>query len=91
MYIKPCPECGRNPKIYDCISNPKFKNGIRRRFCICPGYCSVIPREDGLYTFYFKYDGDGDDNVIYKEWNAAIQCYLDNVNKPWYEREYKWR
>ena len=58
---------------------------------MCPGYCSVIPREDKLYTFCFEYDGDGDDNVIYKEWNAAIQCYLDNVNKPWYEKEYKWR
>lgn len=55
---------------------------MRKWFAICPRW---------QWEISVEYDGDGDDNVIYKEWNAAIQCYLDNVNKPWCEREYKWR
>lgn len=90
MYVTPCPKCGREPKIEECLPNRKYKNGIRRRICMCPNYCSVIP-QNNMYSFMFTFEGDGDDNVIYKEWNKAIKCYLNNINKPWYERNYNWR
>lgn len=91
MYVTPCPKCGRIPVIHEGIRIKNYKNGIRRRFCLCPNYCSVIPRSDELYTFSFEFDGEGDDNAIFKEWNKAVKCYLENVEKPWFERTYEWR
>jgi hypothetical protein len=71
MYVKPCPICGRMPKITEGRS---FKDGTRRRFIKCPNYCSVITPDRN--TFFNQssmiYIGDGDDNAIYSLWNKRL-------------------
>jgi hypothetical protein len=73
MYIKPCPKCGRMPKITEGHS---FKNGTRRRFIGCPNYCSVLEPQNLYHTFAYScwntYIGDGDDNAIYSLWNERL-------------------
>ena len=77
MYVKPCPKCGRMPKITEGRS---FKDGTRRRFIKCPNYCSVITpdritfsfRPFGLNDCSIMYIGDGDDNAIYSLWNKRL-------------------
>lgn len=74
MYIKPCPKCGRLPKITE---GRPCKNGARRRFIGCPNYCSVLetqknPYHTLAYSFYNTYIGDGDDNAIYSLWNERL-------------------
>lgn len=69
MLIKPCPKCGKTPKIYECIP---FNDGVRRRLCSCPKNCSVL-WFNGLSDFYFIFRGDGDDNTIYSLWNKHIK------------------
>lgn len=86
MFVEKCPKCGRNPKITECV---RFKNGIRRKLCGCPNYCSVITRKNRLYTPWFEFDGEGDDNSIFKVWNEAISLYKENEPKDWFHREYK--
>lgn len=82
MFVKPCPKCGRQPKIEDITWN-----GKKRYACHCPKLCSVIPRIfTKTYTFGFIYNGDCDNNFIFKYWNKAIEIYENNKNKPWYEQ-----
>lgn len=68
MKIKPCPKCGRAPKIYEGI---RLNDGVRRRLCMCPKMCSVLPI-GGLKLFLFVFRGDGDDNAIFSVWNKCI-------------------
>lgn len=89
MFVEPCPKCGRQPKIMDCMVIENYKNGIRRRMCTCSNLCSIIPGSDRLNTFGFIFEGNGDDNMIFKRWNDAITLYKENLNKSWYERVYK--
>lgn len=86
MFVEPCPKCGRQPIIDDYCSH----NGIRRRGCICPRYCSVVPGYDHLNSCGFVFLGDGDDNDIFKRWNKAIAQFKSNQNKRWFEEEYDW-
>ena len=83
MFVEPCPKCGRLPKIVECCVNQKYKNGIRRRLCECPNLCSVIPCKDGLNHGWFEFDGDGDANVMYRQWNLAIMMRRGGIK---YER-----
>lgn len=73
MYVKPCPKCGRTPKINDCISNKE-----RVRVIYCPNFCSLPHCFDNrrsekmISTFMLRYVGDGDDNSIFKVWNDVV-------------------
>lgn len=71
MRIEPCPRCGRTPVIEEL---PELRRGIRRRMCHCPQLCSVIPYRYH-YQFVFIYEGDGDDNGIFRNWNNAVRFY----------------
>ena len=81
MRIMPCPACGRQPKIIECVSY----TDKRRRMCGCPKYDSILPGRNGFKCSFFVYIGDGDDNDIYKLWNAAIEYYNKNKDtiKGW--------
>ena len=79
-----CPVCGRQPKIIECVSY----TDKRRRMCICPKYDGILPGRNGLRQSFFVYVGDGDDNDIYKLWNAAIEYYNKNKDIIKY-RSYK--
>lgn len=70
MKIKPCPRCGRTPKIYDCITG---KNGIRRRMVCCPNICQVISTSfPHQYDNWFIHLGSEDDYTLFKEWNERV-------------------
>lgn len=73
MKIKPCPVCGRKPKIRECVA---LKGQKRRRMIGCPNYCTVITLNDHYHApikdSWFIYIGDGDDNTLYKIWNDRI-------------------
>lgn len=69
MKIKPCPKCGRAPKIYEGI---RRDDGVRRRLCMCPKMCSVLSI-GGLKLPLFVFRGDGDDNAVYSLWNKLIK------------------
>ena len=81
MRIIPCPVCGRQPKITECVS---YTNK-RRRMCGCPNYDSILPGRNGFRQSFFIYVGDGDDNDIYKLWNVAVEFYNKNkdIIKCW--------
>ena len=81
MYITACPICGKQPKIDECV---RYKNN-RRRLCGCPNYDSILPGRNGFTQSFFIYVGDGDDNDIYKLWNAAVEYYNKNkdIIKCW--------
>ena len=71
MKIKPCPKCGRKPKIRECVS----VNQKRKRLVGCPNYCSVITSDDPyrrVKDSWFVHIGNEDDNFIYKLWNDRI-------------------
>lgn len=74
MRITPCPVCGRQPKIIECVSY----TDKRRRMCRCPSYDGILPGPNGFKRSFFVYVGDGDDNDIYKLWNKAIEYYNQN-------------
>lgn len=78
MIVKKCPKCGRFPTVSEAFTIKKYKNGIRRRLCGCPNYCSVLPCKDKLDRFFFVFEGDGDDNMIFRVWNKAIDAYKHN-------------
>lgn len=84
MFIKPCPKCGRNPKIEDIVR----RDIRRRRICSCPKLCSVIPSKYNWVTFEFCYNGDGDDNRILKQWNNAIEMYEKEEGKDFWDKHY---
>lgn len=87
MRINSCPRCGRQPQIIECVTSKR--NGyLRRRMVECPSLCSVIPGRDHLCHFGFIYEGDGDDNTIFKAWNAAIDRFNENQSKSWMEHDY---
>ena len=70
MIIKPCPKCGRNPKInrfYDANRIPKCS--IK-----CPNLCSVV-KDNHLTYFALIYKGNFDDNALYRKWNQIIDFY----------------
>ena len=70
MIIKPCPYCGRTPKIVECVS---FRLGSRRRLVECPNLCSVIKNENHEYpTIWFIEDYNCDDNTLFKKWNERL-------------------
>lgn len=73
MYIKPCPCCGRMPKITE---GRVFKDGTRRRFIGCPNYCTVLWAQNFNNGFpktsYCVFTGPGDSNTIYKIWNEKL-------------------
>ena len=76
MFIKPCPYCGRMPKIMECVS---WRPGSRRRMVACPNLCSVIRNEDHKYrwwpntaTIWFVEGYDCDDNTLFKKWNEML-------------------
>lgn len=73
MIIKPCPCCGRMPKIVECVSR---RLGSRRRIVECPNLCSVIRDENHKYswqsTIWFVEDYDCDDNTLFKKWNEML-------------------
>ena len=72
MIVKPCPICGRKPKITNCIL---CKDGIRQRLIHCPNYCAVL-NEKSIHGFspstFYTYIGNEDDNAVYKEWNNLL-------------------
>lgn len=71
MFVKPCPKCGRMPKIIDCVP---YKKGIRKRLIGCPNFCSVIKKNNFLYgTWYIIWYGNEDNNTLYKEWNNSLK------------------
>ena len=74
MRIIPCPVCGRQPKITECVSY----TDKRRRMCSCPNYDGILPGYDGFKHSFFVYLGEGDNNDIYKLWNNAIEYYNQN-------------
>lgn len=81
MYIEPCPYCGRKPKIIECRVT---KDGRRRRIIGCQNYCSVLkPQDNGPWDrsnlYYIVWTGDGDNNMLYKKWNASIDKENDNA------------
>lgn len=95
MHVLPCPECGRKPKIVDCIPGVLGRiangKGQRKRICHCPNNCSVIP-SGYVEHFYFEFLGEGDDNEIYKLWNKAVGRYLHNKDLKWRDKDFSdWR
>ena len=74
MHIMPCPVCGRQPKITECVSY----TDKRRRMCSCPNYDGILPSYNGGKRSFFIYIGEGDNNDIYKLWNNAIEYYNQN-------------
>ena len=85
MRINACPKCGRQPKIEEWWTI----NGVRRRGCHCPNFCSVVPSSKShLDTYGFGYLGEGDDNAIYKLWNLATDKYSASIRVPWYKRDW---
>lgn len=73
MRIIPCPECGRMPKIYQCVPS---KQGVQRRLIQCPNFCSVIDVGKSRDVPFLEYVGDGDDNMVYKKWNESVDVRL---------------
>ena len=74
MYIKPCPRCGRLPKIQEGC---KRKNGDRFYIIGCPNYCYVLQREDKhpwceTKSAYLAIEGDYDYNYMYRRWNEEL-------------------
>lgn len=82
MIVKPCPKCGRMPKIIECVNR---KTSKRRRMCHATCYHSYLDKTilrkfpevekswDGFFkTSHFVFLGEGDDNTIYKIWNEAL-------------------
>lgn len=81
MYVESCPYCGRKPKIRECYVT---EDGRRRRIIGCPNYCWVLKPQDNGYwdlriRFYIVWTGDGDDNMLYKKWNASIDKENNNA------------
>ncbi len=79
MFVKPCPKCGRKPKIQE----GKSRNGHRFYMIGCPNYCYVL-RPD-LNDYWNNYGGFGfmnrsrlcfneniDHNAMYKKWNEEL-------------------
>jgi len=83
MIVKPCPICGRMPKIEEC----RPINSKRRRLCFVSCYHSAIPNK-WHYSPWFIYTGDGDNNSIYKIWNRAITVYEEDKDLDWCEKRY---
>lgn len=70
MRVKPCPCCGRIPKIVDGVA---CKDGRRRRIIHCPNYCSVLGHTWTDRDYMIVHDGNEDDNVIYRKWNESLK------------------
>ena len=72
MYIKPCPSCGRMPKIHE---GRRRQNGKHFYAIGCPNYCWVLkPQEcdSWHYTATLYFEGDYDYNSLYKQWNESL-------------------
>lgn len=68
MYIKPCPVCGRMPKIHE---GRRRQNGKHFYVIGCPNYCWVLKNYwNHVTTLYFE--GDYDYNYLYKQWNESL-------------------
>jgi hypothetical protein len=73
MFVKPCPECGRNCK----ITEGAMRNGHRFYIVGCPNYCWVLKpqkREDKWKpgVSWITFEGDYDYNTMYKKWNEEL-------------------
>lgn len=74
MIVKPCPKCGRFPKIEECAPS---KNGTRRRMVIVNCYHPCV-YDIGKYSNnckrpWFVWEGEGDDNTLFREWNKRME------------------
>ena len=74
MYIKPCPKCGRMPKIHEGC---RRKNGNRFYLIGCPNYCLVLKEEDSSPWYrptrsWLAIEGTYDNNYIYRRWNEEL-------------------
>ena len=74
MYIKPCPRCGRIPKIREGC---RRKNGNRFYLIGCPNYCCVLkPQHNNPWDWHNKWaieiQGNYDDNYMYRRWNEEL-------------------
>lgn len=70
MIIKPCPRCGRLPKIKEGC---RRKNGNRFYMIGCPNLCSVLGMRDRWPAAWLSLEGDYDYNMIYKKWNEELK------------------
>lgn len=77
MYIKPCPRCGRLPK----ISEGRARNGHRFYMIGCPNYCDVLrpdpndpwePHHGHFNRNDVCINEDVDYNAMYKKWNEEL-------------------
>jgi hypothetical protein len=72
MFVKPCPKCGRSPKITEGVA----RNGHRAYFIGCPNFCSVLkPKHNDKYDWSNRWiliNEDCDYNTLYKKWNEEL-------------------
>lgn len=73
MRIKPCPSCGRAPKIRE----GRMRNEHRFYLIGCPNYCNVLkPQNNYKYCIPSKctiiINDDIDYNAMYKKWNEEL-------------------
>lgn len=74
MFVKSCPRCGRQPKIYRAVSR---KDGAKRWMVYCPNLCMVLkPNEYSVSRWCNNSTllvvGDYDNNALYKLWNESL-------------------
>jgi hypothetical protein len=73
MRIKPCPNCGRLPKIEEGC---RRANGNRFYTIGCPNYCWVLKpqklEDNWRYVSWLSIEGDVDYNTMYKKWNEEL-------------------
>ena len=71
MYVKPCPHCGRLPKIEE---GNRRKNGNRFYMIGCPNYCWVFKpqKKEDMSLSWLCFEGDYDYNTLYKRWNEEV-------------------
>lgn len=75
MIIKPCPRCGRKPKIREGC---RRKNGNRFFMIGCPNYCPVLKNENRNSLHYpfkrswLEFEGTYDNNYMYRKWNEEL-------------------
>lgn len=79
MIIKPCPKCGRMPKITECM---RRKNGNYYYMIGCPNYCGIFFK-DHYFNPWISYESPNicDDNFLYKKWNKGVENYIGKHNK----------
>lgn len=72
MIVKPCPRCGREPKINECVS---YKTPIRKYMVHCPNYCTVLKNTDTEWDTWWYIIVECESvshNDMYKLWNEHL-------------------